>query len=182
MWQKVAKFKGAEYFRKALYAARQSVQQVQQALQGDLENIRKWVCQNKLVLNTKKTKVMLVCSTRKRPKQHGIKLSMGGVQTFGSAARQLLIMVVSISLYIKTACIIRRIAKYLPGKILRQITQALIESQVNYCSVVWGNASSSEVRRLQNAQNKAARIVLCGDVVLLLSSYAMFLVINQQDN
>ena len=29
-----------------------------------------------------------------------------------------------------------------------------------YCSVVWGNASSSEVRRLQNAQNKAARIVL----------------------
>ncbi|CDR01294.1 unnamed protein product, partial [Oncorhynchus mykiss] len=62
--------------------------------------------------------------------------------------------------YIKTACIIRRIAKYLPGKILQQITQALVESQVNYCSVVWGNASSSEVRRLQNAQNKAARIVL----------------------
>ena len=31
---------------------------------------------------------------------------------------------------------------------------------MKYCSVVWGNASSSEVRRLQNAQNKAARIVL----------------------
>ena len=56
----------------------------------------------------------------------------------------------------------RRIAKYLPGKILKQITQALIGSQVNYCSVVWGNASSSEVRRLQIAQNKAARIVLRG--------------------
>uniref|UniRef100_A0A673ZF50 Reverse transcriptase domain-containing protein n=1 Tax=Salmo trutta TaxID=8032 RepID=A0A673ZF50_SALTR len=42
-----------------IYAAGQSVQQVQQALQGDLENIREWVCQNKLVLNTKKTKVML---------------------------------------------------------------------------------------------------------------------------
>ena len=55
---------------------------------------------------------------------------------------------------------IRRISKYLPGKILKQITQALIESQVNYCSVVWGNASVSELRRLQIAQNKAARIVL----------------------
>jgi hypothetical protein len=61
---------------------------------------------------------------------------------------------------IKTACLIRRIAKYLPGKILQQITQTLIESQVNDYSVVWGNASSSEVRRLQNAQNKAERIVL----------------------
>ena len=43
-----------------IYAA---VKQVQQAIQGDLENIRKWVCQNKLVLNTK---VMLVCSTSKK--------------------------------------------------------------------------------------------------------------------
>ena len=55
---------------------------------------------------------------------------------------------------------IRRIAKYLPGKILKQTTQALIESQVNYCSVVWGNASAGEIRRMQIAQNKAARTVL----------------------
>uniref|UniRef100_A0A674AJ45 Reverse transcriptase domain-containing protein n=1 Tax=Salmo trutta TaxID=8032 RepID=A0A674AJ45_SALTR len=155
-----------------IYAAGQSVQQVQQALQGDLENIREWVCQNKLVLNTKKTKVMLVCSTRKRPKQHGIQLSMGGVQIEEVAETKLLGVQLDNCLswssqitnlckkIIKTACIIRRIAKYLPGKILKQITQALIESQVNYCSVVWGNASSSEVRRLQIAQNKAARIVL----------------------
>ncbi|CDQ66642.1 unnamed protein product [Oncorhynchus mykiss] len=146
---------------------------VQQALQGDLENIRKWVCQNKLALNTKKTKVMLVCSTRKRPKQHGIQLSMGGVQIEEVAETKLLgvqldnclswssqITNLCKKIYIKTTCIIRRIAKYLPGKILQQITQALVESQVNYCLVVWGNASSSEVRRLQNAQNKAARIVL----------------------
>ena len=73
-----------------IYAARQSVQQVQQALQGDLEIIRKWVCQNKLALNTKKTKVMLVCSTRKRPKQHGIQLSMGGVQIEEVAETKLL--------------------------------------------------------------------------------------------
>uniref|UniRef100_A0A8K9X353 Reverse transcriptase domain-containing protein n=1 Tax=Oncorhynchus mykiss TaxID=8022 RepID=A0A8K9X353_ONCMY len=152
-----------------IYAARQSVQQ---ALQGDLENIRKWICQNKLVLNTKKTKVVLVCSTRKRPKRHGIQLNMGGVQIEEVAETKLLGVQLDNCLSwssqitnlcktnIKTACIIRRIAKYLPGKMIQQITQALIESQVNYCSVVWGNALSSEVRRLQNAQNKAARIVL----------------------
>ena len=37
-----------------IYTARQSVQQVQQAQQVDLENIREWICRNKLVLNTKK--------------------------------------------------------------------------------------------------------------------------------
>ena len=29
-----------------------------------------------------------------------------------------------------------------------------------YCSVAWGNATAREIRRLHNAQNKAARIVL----------------------
>ena len=35
------------------YTARQALQQVQQALQVDLGNIREWVCRNKLVLKTK---------------------------------------------------------------------------------------------------------------------------------
>jgi hypothetical protein len=107
-----------------MYAARQSVQQVQQAL----ENIREWVCQNKLVLNTKKTKVMLVCSTRKRPKQHGIQLSLGGVQIEEVSETKLLGMqldsclswpsqITNVTKFIKTACKIRRIAKYLPRKV-----------------------------------------------------------------
>ena len=82
---------------------------------------------------------------------------MGGVQTEEVAETKLLgvqldnclswssqITNLCKKINIKTAGIIRRIAKYLPGKILQQITQALIESQVNYCSVVWGNESSSE--------------------------------------
>jgi hypothetical protein len=120
------------------YTARQLIQPVQQALQVDLGNIREWVCLNKLVLNTNKTKV----------------------------------------------CMIRKIAKYLPGRILRQTTQALIGSQVNYCSVVWGNASASEIRRLQIAQNKAAKDCLKVDIWLFCWSHAQcsWLVINQQDN
>ena len=53
-----------------------------------------------------------------------------------------------------------RIAKYLPKKILRQVTHALIVSQVNYCAADWGNAGVGEISRLQAAQNKAARIIL----------------------
>jgi hypothetical protein len=57
------------------------------------------------VLNTKKTKVMFVCSTRKKPTQHGMQLSMRGVQIEEVAETklagvQLLIIVVS-NIYVK---------------------------------------------------------------------------------
>ncbi|CAB1353175.1 unnamed protein product [Coregonus sp. 'balchen'] len=116
---------------------------------------------------------MLVCSTRKRDvNKHG-----GDVrnQTSRGAARQPFIMVASNNSDI-------RIAKYLPGEILKQTTQALIGSQVNYCSVVWGNASASEIRRLQIAQNKAARDCFKVEIWLFCCSHAQcsWVVINQQ--
>ncbi|CAB1323768.1 unnamed protein product [Coregonus sp. 'balchen'] len=84
----------------------------------------------------------------------------------------------------KNAYMIRRIAKYLPGKILKQTTQSLIGSQVNYCSVVWGNASASEIRRLQIAQNKAAMIILRWryDSSVVVMHNALGWSSNQQDN
>ncbi|CAB1349031.1 unnamed protein product [Coregonus sp. 'balchen'] len=110
----------------------------------------------------------------KRSTQHGMQLSMGRVQIEEVAETKLLgvqldnclswssqITNLCKKIYIfskKTACMIRRIAEYLLGKILKQTTQALIGSQVNYCSVVWGNASVSKIRRLQIGQNKATRI------------------------
>ena len=107
--------------------------------------------------------IWAVCSTRKRPKQHGIQLSMGGVQIEKVAETKLLGVQLDNCLSwssqitnlckknIKSACIIRRIAKYLPGKILQQITQTC---------VAWGHALASEIRGIQIAQNKATRIVL----------------------
>ena len=79
---------------------------------------------------------------------------------------------------------IRRKAKYLPRKILKQTTQALIGSQVNYCSMVWVNATQSDIRRLQIAQIKAARSFLKVEIRFFCCSHAQlsWLVINQQDN
>jgi hypothetical protein len=45
---------------------------------------------NKLVLNAKKTKVMLVCSTRKMSTQHGNAIKLGGVQIEEVAETKLL--------------------------------------------------------------------------------------------
>ena len=64
---------------------------------------------------------------------------------------------------IGTSCMLRRIVKYMPEQIFKQISQALIHSQINYCSVVWSNASVGDLKRMQIAQNKEAVIILqCG--------------------
>lgn len=58
---------------------------------------------------------------------------------------------------------IRRCSKYLTTQTTKQVIQALVLSHMDYCSVVWSNASLANIRKLQIVQNKAARVVLsCG--------------------
>ena len=46
---------------------------------------------------------------------------------------------------------------------LRQVMQALVLSNIDYCSIVWSTTSLSNIRKLQLVQNKATRVALsCG--------------------
>lgn len=56
--------------------------------------------------------------------------------------------------------VIRRYRDYLSEKSVKLIIQALILSNLDYCPVVWSNASADMINKLQKVQNKAARIVL----------------------
>lgn len=55
---------------------------------------------------------------------------------------------------------IRRCATCLTPSATKQVTQALILSNLDYCLSVWSNASVEMMRKLQMIQNRAARIVL----------------------
>lgn len=143
-----------------------------------------WVDMNKLVLNVKKTKVMLIGSVRKKQTLPCLQLMKNGtmieqideIRLLGVQFDSNLSWTLHISNLCKklaqTAVMVGRIAKYLPIKIIRQVTHTLIASQVNYCAAVWGNAGVGEISRLEAAQNKAARIILrCpNDSLLLLKS------------
>ena len=59
--------------------------------------------------------------------------------------------------------IIKRCAKYFTHQLVRQVIQALVLSNLDYCSIVWSTTSLSNIRKLQLVQNKAARVALsCG--------------------
>ena len=55
--------------------------------------------------------------------------------------------------------ILKRMSTVLPNGSLDMIYKTLIEPHIRYCSVVWGNCGEALKDKLQNLQNRAARII-----------------------
>ena len=56
--------------------------------------------------------------------------------------------------------LVKIIVKYLPMDVSRQVLDALVLSQLDYCLVVWSKAAEKDLNKLQVTQNKAARCAL----------------------
>ena len=54
---------------------------------------------------------------------------------------------------------IKRIRYFVPRETLITIYNLLVQSHFNYCSVVWGCCSQSLSQKLQELQNRAARVI-----------------------
>ena len=55
--------------------------------------------------------------------------------------------------------ILKRMSTVLPNESLDMIYKTLIEPHIRYRSVVWGNCGEALKDKLQNLQNRAARII-----------------------
>ena len=54
----------------------------------------------------------------------------------------------------------RKCAKYVTPRLLNQVIQSLVLSQLDYCPSIWSKAAKKDLNKLQIAQNKAARLAL----------------------
>ena len=55
--------------------------------------------------------------------------------------------------------VIKRIRPFVPPPTLHYIYNALIQSHFDYCYLVWGNCGKTLFDRLQNLENRAARVL-----------------------
>lgn len=55
---------------------------------------------------------------------------------------------------------VKRVLKFIPQDIAKQVANALVLSQLDYYFAIWSSASMKDLNKLQVAQNKAARCVL----------------------
>ena len=65
-------------------------------------------------------------------------------------------------IFLKTSRL-RNLSKYVPIKVLKMFYQSYILPCIDYGSITWGSASSSNIERLNKLQKRAARIILRTD-------------------
>ena len=140
---------------------------IDEALNQDLDLVNNRLVSNKLTLNANETEFMVIGSrqclnTFPRPPH----LTIGDVPINQvSTAKSLgVYMDENLSWSFRTeSCLwygtLKRIRSFVTPQTLRVIFNALVGPHFDYCSVVWGNCNMTLSNKLQELQNRAARIL-----------------------
>ena len=160
---------------------------IQDCLNIDLENIRKWLIANKLTLNMAKTEFMLIGSRQRL----GTFTSSPALVINGTLVNQVstsksLGVIIDENLtwndhidklakkIASSIAALKRVRQFVPPSTLLCIYNALIQPHFDYCSVVWGNCSIKLSDKVQKLQNRAATVLTYSsfdtDASLLLES------------
>ena len=140
----------------------------------DLKKVAAWCCQNSLLINPDKTKLLLI-GTPQMLNAISTDLDLH-VTLLGkdlrpvSSAKDLGIQIdatlsfdehvaITTSSCLSSLCQINRVKHLLDSSTLIQVINALVFSKLYYGSSVWSSISKKNVSKLQSVQNFAARIV-----------------------
>lgn len=141
------------------------------AMERCIEDIRKWMSEDKLLLNADKTDFLLIGTKQQLAKVNLSHISVGASEVAPqSAARNLGVWFdsnLSMSTHIsKTSSSgfyflynIRRIRKYLTRELTETLIHAFISSRVDYCNSLLYGLPKCQLNKLQRVQNAAARLV-----------------------
>lgn len=133
-----------------------------------LEDVKAWLANNFLFLNSDKTEVIVFNSSESRPSNH---LDLESLNQFISPqVRNLGVMVdrclkfdKQISAVIGSSFFslhsLTKIKSFLPKRSMETAIHALITSRLDYCNSLYFGISKSQMARLQVVQNAAARFL-----------------------
>lgn len=155
-----------------IYYAALTCSELNQVLSSELNIIHNWIIANKLVLNTSKTVCMMFGSNHKLAQDPKLNLLIDSQPILQVKKTKLLGLCLDSALSWSdhitkivsrmggALAVTRKCAPFLKRSMLNQIVRSLVLCHLDYCSGVWSSASKGLIRKLQVAQNKAARLVL----------------------
>ena len=146
-------------------------------LQHALNLLRIWCRQNGMVLNTDKTKVMLITSRQNRLSMQNPVLSLTYIDIDIKMAHADKILGVhvddnllwnnhfqhvskTISSYVS---LFSKIRSYLSDEHRLIIYNAYVKPHFEYCSTVWSNTSSGNINKITKLQRRACKLILSQD-------------------
>ena len=143
-----------------------------QKLSACIAEVKKWMMDNFLQLNTDKTKFLIFGTRNQLAKTETASFDAAGdIVEISSSARNLgIIFDNSLSMnqhvsHLSRICFndlrnISYIRKYLTLDATKTIVQALVCSRLDYCNSLYYGLPNTQIQRLQRIQNAAARIIL----------------------
>ena len=155
-----------------LYFSHPSTQNIELALNSDLENVYSWLCQNKLSVNCQKTVSMLIGNKHMLSKQNVLQISLHDYPV--SQVRQFkylgLICDENLNWNVHIENMLQKIGKMvgflgrlrrsLSESVLNMIYKSIILPYFDYGDIVYNSAFKKDTDRLQKLQNRAGRIIL----------------------
>jgi hypothetical protein len=175
-----------------LYSRGKSVEIIEEKLNVNLSHANKWMKSNKMVLNSEKTKCMLITTVQKsrRLSRTELELNLDGVNIEPVFKEKLLGMEIdnflTFNKLVSSLCskvslrilALRRIKRFLPNFARKIFYNALILPYFNYCISVWSSCNASSMDRVFKLQKMAARIILDVNSISSIRSSELFKQLN----
>ena len=154
----------------SLFYSSTSIDQLEEVVNSALLNISDWLTANELTFNTS-TSNFMITKPRQRKLFKNVKLKINNEISHESECVKYLGVLMDKSLtwkehiqYINTKLaknigILAKLRYFTPQDTLCSIYNAFISPYVNYCTIIWGGASTAILDPLSKSFKKAARIV-----------------------
>ena len=157
-----------------LYDMQDSMEQIEHNLQSALNNLHVWCKENGMILNSSKTKVMLVTTSQKRQRlardildlrfNNDILNSISNDKILGVFVDNNLAWTDHTKHLTKKIAssiwLLSKIKKYLSKDHRVQFYKSYIQPHIDFCSIVWGSSSESNKLKIFKLQNRACKVIL----------------------
>lgn len=155
----------------SLFITSRNVAELISTANDTLEQINKWSLSNSLTINVAKTKGVLFQPKNKKQVVHGcLQIGTSGIEVVPSVKSLGVIFQENMlwNEHVNTIAnklarvtgILVRLRLLLPLKVKLLLYNSLFLSHINYCHLVWGNTTSSNINILFLLQKKAVRTIL----------------------
>ena len=161
-----------------------TLQNVQRNLQLYLHNLETWCKSNGMILNTDKTKVLLITTPHKRARltESSLSLTFKKIPLKTSKGEKLLGLQIDENL--KWDChinklrrkmstnlwLLNRIKTFIPVNARILFYKAYIQPHLDFCNVVWGCTSQKNIHKIFILQKRACKIIFGQDYVSVSDS------------
>ena len=157
-----------------LYDVQDSMEQIDNNLQSSLNNLQIWCRNNGMILNSSKTKVMLVTTYQKRQRLTNDHLDLTyNKESLNMISNDKILGVfvdnnLTWSNHIKhltkkiasSIWLLSKIKKFLSQAHRVQFYKSYIQPHIDFCNIVWGSSSESNKLKIFRLQKRACKVIL----------------------